>query len=130
MAEALMNHICGDRFDAQSAGLEPGEINPLAVAVMREEGIDIASNHTKSALDLFAKEHSFDYVIAVCDLNELRRCPTFPGRAERLHWPMPDVATLEGSDEEKIEQAREIRDRIKSKVLAWQEVFCAAPASV
>ena len=130
MAEALMNHVCGDMFRAMSAGMHPGKINPLAVTVMAEIGLDISTNQTKDALGLFGREQAFDYIIAVCDLDELRECPTFPGRAERLHWPMPDVGNLAGTEEEKLTQARVVRDRIRTKVEAWREVFCATPAAV
>ena len=130
MAEALMNHLCGEQFRAMSAGLHPGRLNPLAVAVMAEIGLDISTNQTKDALALFRREHAFDYVIAVCDLDELRECPTFPGRAERLHWPMPDVGRHAGSAEEQRAQAREVRERIRAKVESWREVFCATPAAV
>lgn len=130
MAEALMNDLCGEQFRAMSAGMHPGKINPLAVEVMAEIGLDISGNRTKDALELFRREHAFDYIIAVCDLDELRECPTFPGRAERLHWPMSDVASLTGTGEQRLAQAREVRERIRTKVEAWREVFCATPAAV
>ena len=79
MAEAFLNYLAGDRFEVMSAGLEPGELNPLAVEVMKEIGIDISRNQTKSAFDLFKKGELFSYVITVCDAASSEQCPLFPG---------------------------------------------------
>src|SRR5271167_1983125 len=104
MAAAFLNAICPDDFFAESAGLEPGTLNPLAVAAMREVGIDISSNETKSAFDLFAAGRHFSYVVTVCDETSAERCPVFPGSALRLHWSFPDPASLQGTWEERLAQ--------------------------
>jgi arsenate reductase len=119
MAEAFLNHMAGDRFVAQSAGMEPGELNPLAVEVMREIGIDISRNETKGVLDFFKKGTLFNYVVTVCDETQAERCPIFPGHTQRLHRSFPDPAALTGTDSEKLEKAREIRDRIKTWLEEW-----------
>ena len=119
MAEAFLNHMAGDRFVAQSAGMEPGELNPLAVEVMREIGIDISRNETKGVLDFFKKGALFNYVVTVCDETQAERCPIFPGHTQRVHRSIPDPAALTGTDSEKLEKTREIRDRIKTWLEEW-----------
>ena len=116
MAEAFLNHIAGDRFEARSAGLEPGELNPLAVEVMQELGIDISANQTKDVFEMFKKGEMYSFVITVCDGANAERCPVFPGIVSRLHWSFNDPAALQGSHEEKLEVAREIRDQIRTSV--------------
>jgi arsenate reductase len=119
MAEAWLNHCCGDRFEAQSAGLKPSSLNPLAVQVMSEYGIDISRNKTKSVFDFVKKGDIFSYVITVCDESSAEQCPVFPGVIHRLHWSFPDPAALTGSREEKMEAIRKIRDDIKNTVMKW-----------
>lgn len=119
MAEALLNHIAGDVFSAQSAGLEPGTLNPLAVEVMKEIGIDISRNKTKDVFDLFKQGALFNYVVTVCDETQAERCPIFPGYTQRVHKSFPDPAALTGSDSEKLEKTREIRDQIKAWLEEW-----------
>ena len=85
MAEAWLNHLYGDRFDATSAGLEPGVLNPYAVRVMAEAGIDIAGASTKSVFEVYKAGQLFHYVVTVCDREAAERCPIFPGVTERLH---------------------------------------------
>jgi len=119
MAEAWLNFLYGERFEAQSAGLEPGELNPLAVAAMEEVGIDISRNPTKSVYELFKKGELFSWVITVCDEANAQRCPIFPGYAKRLHWSFPDPALLSGTPEEKMDAIRKIRGDIKAKVREW-----------
>lgn len=120
MAEAWTNHLCGDRIEADSAGLEPGTLNPLAVEVMREVGIDISRNKPKSVFDLVKAGKLYSYVITVCDEASAERCPVFPGVTKRLHWNFPDPADLTGTEEEKLEIVRKIRDDIGRAV----EAFC------
>lgn len=115
IAEAYLNALGGDRFEAYSAGLEPTTINPLAVAVMKEEGIDIARNQTKGVFDLYKKNMLFRYVISVCD-EASQRCPIFPGAFETIKWSFPDPAGLTGTHEVKLRETRKIRDMIKTKV--------------
>jgi arsenate reductase (thioredoxin) len=127
MAEAFLNELCPDDFAAQSAGLEPGTLNPLAVAVMREAGIDISANATKSAFDLFKAGKLFSYVITVCDEASAERCPVFPGNAQRLHWSFPDPSALQGTWEDRLARARIVRDEIRAKIAAWCSETCAPP---
>src|SRR5947208_9501726 len=97
MAEAFLNEICGNHFEARSAGLEPGKLNLLAVEAMREIRIDISHKQTQSVFDVFKSGELFAYVITVCDETSAERCPIFPGVAERLHWSFPDPAALSGT---------------------------------
>jgi len=120
MAEAWMNHLCGDKFVAESAGLEPGTLNPLAVTVMKEVGIDISGKATRSVFDVYKSGELFSYVITVCDESAAEGCPIFPGPAKRLHWSLTDPSTLRGTEQEKIAKVREIRDAIRKAL----ESFC------
>jgi arsenate reductase (thioredoxin) len=128
MAEAFLNEICPNDFVAYSAGLEPGTLNPLAVAVMGEVGIDISTNPTKSAFDLFKAGKLFSYVVTVCDETNAERCPIFPGHARRIHWSFADPAALQGSLEERLAMARVIRDQIRAQIVAWCEEVCLSVA--
>lgn len=119
MAEAFLNALGGDTFEAESAGLEPGTLNPAAVEVMKEIGIDISKNKTQSAFDFFKKGKLFNYVITVCDETSAERCPIFPGHTRRLHWSFEDPSAIKGSYEEKLEKTRNIRDVIKAKIEDW-----------
>ncbi len=119
MAEAFLNSLAGDRFEAESAGLEPGALNPLAVEVMAEIGIDISGNATKSVFDFIKQGRLFHYVITVCDDTSGSRCPIFPGYAKRLHWSFPDPSAVEGTNSKKLEKTRETRDQIRAKIEAW-----------
>ena len=94
MAAAWLNDICGDYFEAQSAGLEPGQLNPLVIQAMDEAGIDISNNKTQAVFDVFKSGQFFPYVITVCDESEAAGCPTFPGVTYRLHWSFPDPSEL------------------------------------
>ena len=119
MAEAWLNHLHGDRFEAHSAGLEAGNLNPLAIAAMKEEGIDISHKTTQTVFSLFSKGDLFSYVITVCDEAGAEQCPIFPGNAKRLHWSFPDPAQLTGTDEEKLVQVRKIRNEIRAAIESW-----------
>ena len=125
MAEAWLNDICGDYFEAQSAGLEPGKLNSFAVQVMAEAGIDISKKKTQSTFDVFKSGELFGYVITVCDETSAERCPIFPGPAQRLHWSFPDPSAVTGTEEEKLSQVRIIRDEIRSKVKEWCGQVCS-----
>jgi arsenate reductase len=110
MAEGLLNSVLGDEYEAYSAGTEPTIINPYAVQVMSEIGIDISKHRSKS-LDEFM-EQKFDYVITVCDhANET--CPFFPGGLNRLHQSFEDPASFEGNEADALSEFRRIRDEIK-----------------
>lgn len=119
MAAAFLNRECGGYFAAASAGLEPGALNPLAVAAMQEIGIDISANATQSVFDVFKRGDLFSYVITVCDEASAERCPIFPGVVQRVHWSFPDPAALKGSWEERLLATRAIRDEIRNGVVAW-----------
>ncbi|OGF01493.1 MAG: phosphate transport system regulatory protein PhoU [Candidatus Edwardsbacteria bacterium RIFOXYD12_FULL_50_11] len=116
MAEALLNHLAGDRFKADSAGLEPGELNPYAIRAMAEMGIDISAKNTQSVFDLYLKGQLYNYVITVCDIKEEDKCPIFPGIAQSLQWSFPDPASFAGSDQEKLKRTVEVRDSIKKAI--------------
>ena len=119
MAEAFLRHYAGVRLDAQSAGLEPGELNPLVVEAMAEIGIDISRNKTKSVFDVWKSGELFQYVIAVCDAESAEKCPIFPGPTTRLHWSFRDPSNVTGSYEQKLQKVRQIRDEIASKIQDW-----------
>ena len=123
MAEALLNHIAGDRFIAQSAGLEPGTLNPLAIEAMHEVGIDISLNKTRDVFEFFKKGALFNYVITVCDGTQAERCPIFPGHTQRVHCSFPDPAALSGSYTEQLDKTREIRDQIKAWLEQWVDTL-------
>lgn len=120
MGEALLKALGGDRFEAESAGLEAGDkINPLAIEVMKEIGIDISQNSTKKVFDFYKAGKTYNYVIAVCDAAQAERCPIFPGVRKQLHWPFPDPAAFTGSWEERLQRARELRDQMRVKLEEW-----------
>lgn len=122
MAEVFLNTLGGENFEAFSAGLEPGTLNPVVVEVMKEIGIDISHNETKSVFDVFKSGQMFGYVITVCDETAAERCPIFPGVAKRIHWSFPDPSAIEGAKEHRLQETRRIRDLIRAKVEEW----CAA----
>jgi arsenate reductase len=128
MAEAFLGEICGDQFEAHSAGLEPGTLNPLAVEAMREIGIDISQRQTQSVFDVFKSGELFSYVITVCDETSAERCPIFPGLTKRLHWSFPDPAALIGTRGERLTGTRKIRDEIRARVEMWCDEICAVEA--
>ena len=121
MAAALLNRRCGDFFEGESAGLEPGKLNPLAVEVLQEIGIDISKNETRAVFDAFKSGELFAYVITVCDESEAEKCPIFPGVATGLHWSFSDPSKFTGTPGEKLEQTRQVRDKIDHQV----RQFCA-----
>ena len=116
IAEAYLNSIAGDKYFAESAGLEPGKLNPYVVRVIMEVGLDISKNKTKSVDEFLKSNRTFDYIITVCDEASGERCPYFPGNAKRLHWTFEDPSALTGTDEEKLKRIRIIRDKIKFKI--------------
>ena len=119
MCEAFLKHYAGDRFDAQSAGLEPGALNTLAIEVMAEIGIDISQNKTKSVFDVWKRGEAFQYVVAVCDADSAEKCPIFPGVTKRLHWPFHDPSRVKGAQDQKLQKVRQIRDEIAAKIQEW-----------
>jgi arsenate reductase len=119
MAEAFLKHYGENRFEAESAGFEPTDLNPLAVEVMKEEGIDISSQKAKRVVDLLKAGKLYNYVITVCDESSAQACPVFPGVTKRLHWSLEDPSAFTGSHEKKIVKTRDVRDKIKAKVLEF-----------
>ena len=119
MAEAFVNQLAGDRFLAESAGLESGQLDPLVVKAMSEIGIDISRNQTKSVVDMLQQNKRYDYVVTVCDEASAERCPIFSGQGHRLHWGFPDPSDLSGSPQEQMVTVRHIRDEIKQKIKSW-----------
>jgi len=124
MAEAWLNLLCPKQFEAHSAGLEPGALNPLAVEAMHEIGVDISGKKTQSVLDVFKSGQLFSYVITVCDESSAERCPIFPGATKRLHWSFPDPAAITGSHEERLNGVRKIRDQIRARIEMWCNQMC------
>lgn len=116
MAEAFLKRIGGDKFIVESAGLEPGALNPRVVTAMQEIGIDISGNPTKGVHDLLKQGRAFNVVVTVCDESSAERCPIFPGVAMRLHWSFADPSAFTGTEEEKLEQTRAVRDAIERAV--------------
>ena len=119
MAEAFLNQLGGDCFQAESAGLEPGELNPMVVDAMREVGLDLSGNSCDSIDDFLPRADEFACVVTVCDETAAERCPTFPVEVKRLHWGFPDPSSFEGSLEDRLERTREVRDLIQARVMDW-----------
>jgi arsenate reductase len=118
MAEGWLRHLAGDRFDVHSAGVEPGELNPLAVRAMAEAGVDI-SRHAAEGIERYAERVPIDHVIVVCDAAA-QRCPRFwPGIGERQLWPFDDPSAAPGSEEEKLAVFRRVRDEIRARIEQW-----------
>lgn len=113
MAEGYLRHLAGDRFEVISAGLEPSLVNPQAIQVMLEDGVDI-SHHTSKDVNQFIGQE-FDFIITVCD-NAKERCPFFPGQAERIHWSFEDPAALKGTEAEILTVFRKVRDQIREGI--------------
>lgn len=118
MAEAFMNALSGGRIVAESAGIEPGKLNPMVVKVMAEVGIDISGNDTKSVFALLERGERYDVVVTVCDEASAERCPTFPGlQVKRLHWGFPDPSAIkDGSESERLQKVGIIRDDIRRTI--------------
>jgi arsenate reductase len=123
MAEAFLNRIGKEFFEAESAGLEPGKLNPFVVEVMAEIGYDLSKNKTKSVFDLYKAGKTYDYVITVCDPEAAERCPIFPGKVERLHWGFRDPSSFQGTDEEKRAFTRQVRDEIQKAVEEFVKTY-------
>jgi arsenate reductase len=119
MAEAFINQFGSERFVAESAGIEPGKLNPVVVEAMREIGIDISQNRVKSVDDFIDNGREFDYVITVCDESQAAGCPVFPGKTSRLHWSFDDPSAFTGSFAEKLVRTRLVREQIKTKIVNW-----------
>lgn len=119
MAEAFLNQLWGDAFEAHSAGVIPGKLNPTTVEVMHELGIDISRNKTKSVAELLQDGRRFDHVIALCDEFSAESSGLYSIIAPHLRWSFPDPADICDTPERTLARTRIIRDAIKAKVAAW-----------
>ena len=119
MAEAFLNSLGSDKFDAESAGLDPKAINPLVIEVMKEMGIDLSEKRSHSVFQFFTEGRMYDYVITVCDESVEEKCPIFPGVQRRIRWPFPDPGRVTGSHEEQLKEVRKIRDTIRTRIESW-----------
>lgn len=113
MAEGLLRHIAGDRFEVASAGVSPTRVRPEAIEVMREIGIDISHQRSKSVGDFVGRE--FDDVITVCD-NANEQCPVFSGTTKRIHWSFEDPAAVQGNELARLTVFRRVRDEIFDRI--------------
>jgi arsenate reductase (thioredoxin) len=116
MAEGWLRELAGDQFDVFSAGTHPSVVNPLAIAVMAERGVDISGQRSKSVSEFL--DQPFDFVITVCD-QAAEACPIFPGPAERIHWSFPDPAAVTGTEEDKLNAFRSVRDSLYDQLRHW-----------
>ena len=120
IAEGYIRHFAGDRFEVTSAGLEPSVVNPRAIQVMKEDGVDI-SMHTSDDVNQYVSQN-FNYIITVCD-HARERCPYFPGQAERIHWSFEDPAAARGTEDEILAVFRTVRDQIRDKIKEFLKNF-------
>jgi arsenate reductase len=116
MAEGLLRQDAGDSFEVFSAGVKSTFVRPQAIEAMREVGIDISGQHSKSVEEFLDEE--FDYVITVCD-NANEQCPVFPGRTKRIHWSFEDPAAASGDEAAKLTVFRRVRDQIRQQLRTW-----------
>jgi arsenate reductase (thioredoxin) len=119
MAEEMLRLMAGDRFEVESAGLEPGTINPYVVEVMKDYGIDLSAKRTQDVFEMFKQGKVFHYVITVCDESQGERCPVFPSALKRVHWSFRDPSSFAGSHEEIVEEVRRVREEIRGKLREW-----------
>jgi arsenate reductase len=128
IAEAFLRHFAGEYFEVYSAGLEKSEVHELTKKVMQELNYDISDQYSKDLSDYRGYVH-FGILITVCSEAE-EKCPIMPGLGTRLHWPFDDPSIFEGTEEEKIEKFREVRDQILKKILEWVKERGLDPNSV
>jgi arsenate reductase len=119
MAEELLRKLAGDRFEVDSAGLEPGLLNPIVIEALKEDGIDITGKQPQSVIDLFKKGNHYDYVITVCDESSAEKCPIFLGLSQRLHWSFKDPSKFEGTHGEKLAKTKKVKEEIRNKIEQW-----------
>lgn len=113
MAEGLLRHLAGERFEVFSAGTEATQVRPLAIKAMAEIGIDISEQQSKT-LDRYLNE-PFAMVITVCD-TAAETCPIFPGAAQRRHWSLMDPSKATGSEAEQLAVYRRVRDELRAHI--------------
>ncbi len=119
MAEELLRKLASERFEVESAGLEPGKLNPVVVEALKEDGIDITGKKTKKVFDLFKSGKKYDFVITVCDEASAEKCPIFPGLSQRLHWSFTDPSTFGGTFEEKLAKTEMVKEEIRHQIIEW-----------
>lgn len=118
MSEALLRHYAGDRFEVYSAGLHPSEIHPLTRQALSEMGLDMEGQYAKSLMEYWGGKYNFTYLVTVCSRAE-QECPLFPFSTYRLYWPFEDPSAAQGSEGERLEVFRKVRDQIAHKVREW-----------
>jgi arsenate reductase (thioredoxin) len=116
MAEGLLRHVGGTRYEVFSAGTRPVGVNPVAIEVMRERRIDISAQRSKSVAEFAGQE--FATVITVCD-KAAGECPVFPGAPQRVHWSLTDPAAVSGTKEEKLGAFRKVRDELQRRIQSF-----------
>lgn len=119
MAEAFLNQLGEESFEGESAGVDPGEADPLAELLMKEIGFELNRYQPKEIFDLFKKGRHYHAVINISDENRAEKSPIFPGMSKRLTWSVQDPASFSGNEEELKEQTRKIRDQIRAKVFGF-----------
>ena len=119
MAEAYLKKFGGDKFFAESAGLEAGKLNPFAVEAMKVDGIDISGNTTKDVFEFHKEGRTYNYVVTVCDEASASQCPIFPGVHKKINWSFPDPSQFVGAHDDKLASTIEVRDTIKKAVLSF-----------
>lgn len=123
MAEAFLKLYGKDKFEVESAGIEPGSLNPIVVEAMMELGIDISNNKTKNVNHFIKRGNTFNYVITVCDETSAEQCPVFPGKSQKLHWGFRDPSGIPGTKDIKLKETRIIRDEINKTIENWVKSF-------
>jgi len=111
----------GKDIRAESAGLEPGNLNPFVVKALLEDGIDIEGKETRSVVDLFNANREYDYVITVCSREAEQKCPIFPGLTTRMNWPLEDPADYTGTEAEIMPKVRALQKAIMDIVRPFVE---------
>jgi arsenate reductase len=130
MAEALLRHLGGPRFEVASAGYEAHDVNPLVIEAMAQIGVPLDTTARQATVfDLFKQGRYFNYVISVCDEEQGERCPIFAGVVERITWSFPDPSTFTGTRAERLARIVEVRDAIRLRIEAWLETLRPDPSA-
>jgi arsenate reductase len=120
MAEELLRNLAGDQFEVESAGIEPGILNPIVVDVLKkEEGINIEGKKTRAIFDVFKSGKHFDCLITVCDKERAERCPVLPRAPVKINWSFADPTQFQGSYEEKYRRTSQVKEEIKEQIVQW-----------
>jgi len=127
LAEEYLRREAGDLFEVESAGLEPGLINPYVTRILAEDGIDISAKQTRSVFDVYREGHTYAYVITVCSREAEEKCPIFPGPVRRINWPFPDPGAFTGSDQEILENTRAVARSVQQAISRFVEDYRSNP---